>query len=135
MPVVLDTSVRTGGEYGVTVSVRNASEAVQILGSRVTLWGVPDDPSHNASRGWRCLGYVGDAEPCNLSFKTPGPPSPFLVLPTKCGPLQTSVEGEAWNRGELEREGRGATLSASYEEPLTAGLTGCEGLPSNRRSR
>ena len=52
VPVVLDTSVRTGEDYGVTVSVHNASEAVQVLTNRVTFWGMPGDKRHNESRGW-----------------------------------------------------------------------------------
>jgi hypothetical protein len=37
VPTILDTAVRTGGDYGVEVSVRNISEAVAVLSSRVTL--------------------------------------------------------------------------------------------------
>ena len=55
--VVLDTAVRTGEDYGVTVSVHYASQAVQVLGSRVTFWGVPGDPRHDQSRGWSCFDW------------------------------------------------------------------------------
>ncbi len=55
VPIILDTSVRTGAGYGVTVSVNNASAAVQVLGSRVTFWGEPGDPRHNEDRGWACF--------------------------------------------------------------------------------
>ena len=48
-PVTLDTRVRTGddantpgeGDYGVEVSVSDTTELAEILGSEVTLWGVP----------------------------------------------------------------------------------------------
>ena len=39
--VVIDTSVRTGGDYGVTASVENATQVAGLLSSQVTLWGVP----------------------------------------------------------------------------------------------
>ena len=53
--IYLDTSVRTGEDYGVNVSVTHASNAVELLGSDVTIWGVPGDPRHDKSRGWQCL--------------------------------------------------------------------------------
>ena len=45
VPVVLDTSLRTGGDYGVVVSVKNASQTAEVLSTQVTLWGMPGDPS------------------------------------------------------------------------------------------
>jgi hypothetical protein len=133
VPVVLDTSVRTGEDYGVTVSVRNASEAVQVLGSKTTFWGVPGDPRHNASRGWDCLGFGvpgGPQEPCDLGFKLDAPPPPFLTLPTSCGALNTSVEGEAWNASELKREGKEFKfVPTKSSSPLELPLIGCEQLP------
>ena len=41
VPVVLDTSLRSSGDYGVTVTVNNAPQAAQLLASEVTIWGVP----------------------------------------------------------------------------------------------
>jgi hypothetical protein len=130
VPIVLDTSVRTGEDYGVTVSVHDASEAVQVLGSKVTFWGIPYDKRHNQSRGWACFGF-GDstyqaAHPCESAFSVPQPP-PLLLMPTKCGPLETSMDGEAWNRTELEREGKPSTLSAGSKSSLP--LSGCGELP------
>ena len=52
--VVLDTSVRTGGDYGVTVTVSNIPQTINFLSSRTTIWGVPGDPRHDPSRGWPC---------------------------------------------------------------------------------
>ncbi|MGH9917449.1 MAG: hypothetical protein ACRD6W_01045, partial [Nitrososphaerales archaeon] len=55
VPVAIDTSVRTGEDYGVTVSVQNTSEAVQVLATRLTIWGIAGDRLHDQSRGWTCL--------------------------------------------------------------------------------
>ncbi len=102
VPVILDTSVRTGEDYGVTVTVHDASQAVQILGAQVTLWGTPGDPSHDASRGWNCLAdghwvesYTPGSKPCEThEFSNP---LAFLTLPTTCAsPLTSTVSGEAW---------------------------------------
>ena len=53
-PVFLDSSVRTGTDYGVNITVPNISQAVRVVGSKVTIWGVPADPAHNLVRG-ECL--------------------------------------------------------------------------------
>ena len=118
--VVLDTAVRTGENYGVTVSVRYASEAVQVLGSRVTFWGVPGDPRHDQSRGWSCFEWGNLEAGCGKELTQPA--APFLTLPTSCGPVTTTVGGDAWNGDELGTHGE----SLTYESPA---LEGCGKLP------
>src|ERR1700691_1638679 len=54
-PVFLDTSVRTGGDYGVTVKVSNISQEVTFIGSRTTFWGLPGDSRHDGQRGESCI--------------------------------------------------------------------------------
>lgn len=98
VPVYLDTYVRTGGDYGVTVHVGNISQLSTLLESEVTIWGVPGDTRHDESRGWDC-GISEEAEfggvPCtHLEEKHP---QPLLVMPTSCtGSLQASVETDSW---------------------------------------
>ena len=128
-PVILDTSVRTGEDYGATVSVHYSSQAVQVLGSTVTFWGVPGDPRHDNVRGWACLFGRENGTPC-VSQKT-AEPSPFLLLPTTCGSLSSSVSGDAWNPGVLEGEGKPSTFEGTFESPPQDALSGCEGLPFN----
>jgi hypothetical protein len=53
-PVLLETSVRTGGDYGLTTTVPNVNQSVVIRGSKVTIWGVPASPKHDLIRG-ECL--------------------------------------------------------------------------------
>jgi hypothetical protein len=108
VPVTLNTAVRTGEDYGVTVSVNYASENVQVLGSKVTFWGIPSDERHNTSRGWMCLlhGKAGEVDPCETNATPTQPVEPLLMLPTKCIPAGSATEGEevispvsgeAWN--------------------------------------
>jgi hypothetical protein len=130
VPVVLDTSVRTGGDYGVTVGIRNASEAGQILGSQVVFWGVPGDPRHDSSRGWQCLlgGYF-----TNFSQKCEPPAerseTAFLTLPTSCaGQLDTLMEGDSWEDEPLPLTS--GALSNQLEHPIAA-LEGCGAVPFN----
>ncbi len=127
IPVFLDTAVRTNGDYGVTVSVTNTTEAAQVLGAQVTLWGEPGDQTHDSSRGWACLlggAYVNKEQPC----QPPDPRSniPFLTLPTSCeGGLDTHTEGESWMGDHLSGE---YAFQNSLGGPLER-LEGCPELP------
>lgn len=105
-PVVIDTSVRTGGDYGVTVKVDNITQSAAFLSSEVTVWGVPGDRRHDRQRGWSCLAESrGDRGigPCQALGELD--PPPFLSLPTSCtGPLHSTVEGDSWSEpGALQR--------------------------------
>jgi hypothetical protein len=96
-PVFIDTAVRTGGDYGVTVSVSNVTQTVSFLSSEVTFWGVPGDPRHDGQRGWSCLHEAREVShlPCLPSGAQH--PKPFLTLPTQCSsPMGTSVKGDSW---------------------------------------
>ena len=117
VPVLLDTAVRTGGDYGVTVNVSNISQQAEFLSSEVTFWGVPGDARHNNSRGKNCLG--GKENECP-AFEAVHPP-PLLALPTSCtGPLQTSMEAASWKQP-------GVFGSLASTEPLPA-MDGCNRL-------
>jgi hypothetical protein len=124
VPVILDTSVRTGGDYGVTVSVDNIPQAVAFLGSQVTFWGVPGEASHDSSRSWGCLSIWKETEypwpSCTPSGEET--PPPLLSLPTSCtGPLQTSISPDSW-----QTEGDFLTGTPALFEPA---LDGCNRLP------
>jgi hypothetical protein len=123
-PVFLDTAVRTGGDYGVTVNVSNITQTAAFLKSEVTLWGVPGDPRHDGQRGWGCLHDARSKvfpEPCNASAALH--PPPFLTLPTSCSgaPLQTSVEANSWLQP-------GSSVSSLATQPMPI-LDGCNRLP------
>jgi hypothetical protein len=128
IPVFLDTAVRTGGDYGVTVNVSNITEEAEFLASEVTFWGVPGDPRHDSARGKSCLfgsqleseRKEPDTGPC-VPLGAHNPP-PLLSLPTSCaGPMLTSVEADSWARP-------GVFGSFGSNEPLPA-LDSCNRLP------
>ena len=50
-PVLLQTGVRTGGDYGLTTTAANDDDGLWVLASKVTIWGVPADPAHDNIRG------------------------------------------------------------------------------------
>jgi hypothetical protein len=122
--VFLDTAVRTGGDYGVTVNVNNITQTAAFVKNEVTFWGVPGDPRHDKQRGWGCLlesqQNTEEHAPCG-PLEANSPP-PLLALPTSCtGPLQTSIEGDSWAR-------EGNFVSSPATVPLPA-LDGCNRLP------
>jgi hypothetical protein len=134
IPIVIDTSVRSGRDYGVVASVKNATQVAGLLSSQVTFWGVPGDPRHNNSRGWECVAggtYQKQVKkPCLTSSEPVG--QPFLTLPTSCPanpaaePLTSSIEADSWAQP-------GSFLSAEYAWMSATdqglGTDGCNQLP------
>jgi hypothetical protein len=119
VPVVLDTSVRTGEDYGVNITVKKTSNAVQVLGAQVTVWGVPGDARHDAVRGWGCLASFKEESKSTCGHFGSEHPSPFLLLPGSCkAPMTMQVSGDSWT---------GGTLSAEYKSP--APMKECDKLP------
>ncbi len=122
-PVVLDTSVLVGGDYGVVVSVPDITELLEFVGDQVTFWGVPADERHDIARG-SCLGNVSTlgGETCPVKETS----KPFLILPTACpGDLRTSVEADSWAQvGQFT--GKEYTFANGAGE--TYGLDGCNRL-------
>jgi hypothetical protein len=135
-PITLDTSVRTGGDYGVNVAVNNATQAVNLIGSSVTVWGTPGEASHNGSRGWECLAngtWESRGEACTQLVQTS--PEPFLTLPTNCArPFALTVTGESWPRRtspgveptSVSLPEASSSLQNQFGQSL--GLTGCNQL-------
>jgi hypothetical protein len=125
VPIILDTSVRTGGDYGVNVTIHNTTQAAQLLTSRVTLWGEPQNPAHDASRGWACIRETEvNGETCAPPGQRTG--TPFLTLPTSClGGLATDMSTQAWSGAQAEER---FTLQNSLGEPLSS-LQNCDEVP------
>ena len=134
VPVVLDTSVRTGGGYNVVASVNDAPQSAGLLSSQVTLWGVPGDPRHDSSRGWECIGGENFLKEVGRRCPTSSeePQQPFLTLPTSCAsnpreePLSFSMEADSWAEPE-DLITIPYTWSSPSGEPLA--LDGCSQLP------
>jgi hypothetical protein len=136
VPVIIDTSVSPGDDYGVVASVRNASELAGLLSSQVTFWGVPGDPRHNQSRGWECVADGVHYEKGEVSTPCPAssdlPQTPLLTLPGYCPsdpgsePVSSTVELDSWVQPGFVKP-PAYVWSGPLEEPL--GFTGCEALP------
>jgi hypothetical protein len=133
IPVFLDTAVRTGKDYGVTVSSDNITELAQFVSSQTTFWGVPSDPRHDRSRveassNNYCL-YESVLSPASCPRDTAT--APFLTLPTSCGgAFASTVEGDSWSAPGVSSQ---RMAPVSYELHNQASLVpialdGCEGL-------
>ncbi len=152
--VSLDASVRSDGDYGITLASRNTSQAVPFGGTQIDLWGTPADPIHDADR--RCPGgatagpflNTGTAEEC--PYERPEPTA-LLRMPTSCsGPVDTALRVDSWeHRGALKSDGapdlsdpnwKSATFTShnppGYPETPDnwgpeQGTTGCNAVPFN----
>jgi hypothetical protein len=124
--IVIDTGVRTGGDYGLTSSLNDISAALPLEGSKLILWGVPADPSHDAQRCIEPEFLTGLCEATPGTFEPSAPHSanlplrPLLSLPTACtGPLTAGIAADSWQEP-------GNLVSSSFQLPA---VEGCEGLP------
>ena len=130
--VILDTSVRSGGDYGVVVSVNNINTQLQLLGSQVTLWGAPSSSSHDQSRGYQCIrgGFWSQISsgvgPCVESSSGGALAPPLLTLPTSCtGPLHSWIEADSWAQPGVFKIGE----YTWHDNAGPLGLDGCNHLP------
>ena len=134
IPVIIDTAVRSGSDYAVVASVKNATETAGLLSSQVTLWGVPGDPRHNSSRGWECVAGETFAKQIGKSCPTTSqePDVPFLRSPTSCAtnpagePVVSSVAADSWIEPETFVSSEYSWMTGEGD-PL--GFSGCAALP------
>ena len=131
----LDTAVRSGSDYGVTVKVSNITQIAGFLASRLTFWGVPGDPAHDISRGWDCAAVERPSS--EMAKRCPSgvsKPPPFLSMPTSCtGPMRTTLQADSWQEPHPSpAQSLEAPLFAEYE---MGGLDGCNRLQFNPEIR
>jgi len=149
VPVFLDTSVRTGTDYGLTTTVPNISESALVSANKVTIWGVPASPVHNPYRGGCIRGgneHFNSIEESGSGLRegedevegpfvpyeseeplvqsggicaTETPLVPLLTNPTSCGMPRTATESV----DDWEEPGVFHSLSTSLPE-----LAGCKKL-------
>jgi hypothetical protein len=119
------------GDYGISSGSFAISQGEAVEAVRVTLWGVPGDPSHD----WLRQDHVQQIGTVTNHFNTPqafrlklqAPPVPFLTLPPACTsePLAFTVRGDSW-----EHPGAFDTRTLTADEDGTPFLMeGCEKVP------
>ncbi len=129
VPIRLDAHVireaGANGEYRVTVLSADINEGLNILGVRLSLWGVPADASHNAER------YKNKSE---TGAEDKEAPRPFLTNPTDCvgeadAPPVTTITYDRWESpGALNAQGDPILGDANWLQNGSASppVTGCQ---------
>jgi hypothetical protein len=101
---------RTGSDYGLDATTSAIYQFFALTTTQVHIWGVPADPSHDASRfpvGTTegidgCKPYP---EGCYGPVKSTSPPAPYLQNPTTCGVALTASHSITYYSGvEVEAE-------------------------------
>ncbi len=132
VPALIYFSVKSGGDYRIAAHVDSLPQRVNYQ-TIVTLWGTPQDESHNM---WRSKGAEGgctsqemEAAPTeqlvNYCTRIQHPvEQPFLTLPTACGEPQPFVfrELSGWQEPSAASEVIVPSHSSSNEP---SGFTGC----------
>ncbi len=115
--VFLESKVRSGGDYGITVHVENLPQNRTIAFNSATIWGVPAAATHDSERR---------GEECFAGGCTSGAvPKPLLTLPTSCEGPQTFTAGvDTWENASTSE----ASFLSHDAEGEPTGLTGCDGL-------
>jgi hypothetical protein len=146
--VVVTAGLRSGDDYGVTAT--NVAPQENLTRVRLTLWGVPADPAHNAMRGKSCLasGALGGAgidmisdqefeTHCELSAEVPAGGSaevqatPFLTMPTECSGNPLTIVGryDTWQvpgefaKGSVQFPAVDGCNALSFEPKIQARTT------------
>jgi hypothetical protein len=91
--VNIDPEVRTGGDYGVTAHARRASQTLTLFSTRLTLWGVPADSSHDFQRFKPGINDLDGSPTPSAAVRRP-----FMTAPTECSgaPLATGLVVAPW---------------------------------------
>lgn len=123
-PVNIVASVRSDSDYGVRAKIIRVPEAAPFIGTRLTLWGNPADPSHDFQRGgdWNCTADPElDPGSCVGGGKSvSGAAKAFLTNPTYCGdPLTSSISSNSWENPDV---------FSSLDYTSASGMTGCDAL-------
>jgi uncharacterized repeat protein (TIGR01451 family) len=110
--VTLDAHVRSGSDYGITISATNISEGLALASTSLTFWGVPADSSHDGLRA--CPGEHAPSEG-GATCAAGVDPSAFLRLPSSCeapsgssvtNGLVTTLHTDSWvHPGDFNADG------------------------------
>lgn len=122
IPFVIDLSLRTSGDYGVTASVESLPESPNLFGVGLLLWGIPAQHERGCPSSTFEKAEGLEVSACQPATP-PSPPSqwrPFLTNPTTCagGPLSTTLSADSVPQPEL-------FITASSQQPAP---TGCAAL-------
>jgi hypothetical protein len=126
--VVLDAKLRNDAGSTLSIEATDLSQGLSVIGSKITLWGVPSDPSHDAERS--CPGHLAPAQggPSAADPACPQqvlgaslPQKAFLRMPTSC-PSDPSTTGLPWSVQMDSWVSPGVFKTASFATHVAPGL-------------
>jgi len=129
VPITLTPSIRDlGGEYGVTLHLRDLSQRIDVNGLTITVWGTPWGVSHNGQRG-DCLNESEPGFPWSKCPVEQGArshvPFAYLTLPASCtGPVAFNAAATSWQQPGFV----GATALSRDASGAPTGLRECDRL-------
>jgi hypothetical protein len=117
--ILLDASIRSNGDYGITEHINNLPQR-EIATNSITIWGDPANPSHNSQR--TCLVNGVDVVGCTSSADE----IPFLTTPTSCvGPQTFSASANNWLNEDITSS---ISLQTRNKQNEPQGFEGCNHL-------
>jgi hypothetical protein len=150
-PVVFDATLvpDSSGRYTLSLQAKDFSQALDVSGVDLNLWGVPWAIAHDTERG-NCLNEANPADyhgelsyyetvvikgekvkkfiPATCGVGPPGeyPPKAFLTLPTECSPsLSFTATADSWQGSP--KVSATATNNDTLGQPMP--LSACSSLP------
>ncbi len=132
--VMLDATLRSGTDYGLSVNLRDVSEGIAAAGAMLSFWGVPADPAHDPNRA--CPGQQGPGEG-GPACTTELAPRAFVRMPTSCtgAGLLTTARVDSWfDPGDFTSASFTSHLPPAFPFPsdqwgAEQGTTGCADVP------
>jgi hypothetical protein len=120
IPVTVDAELSEESPNQIVAGPTNISQLVEVVGSALSLWGVPADPLHDPLRG-NCMNTEGHSTGvCHASIAE----KPFITMPRNCdGPLRSTYTALSW----LGSTDAGETLTHD-EAGNPQGMSGCGAL-------
>ncbi|MBB4661222.1 hypothetical protein [Conexibacter arvalis] len=134
--VHLNARVRSDGDYGLAIDVRDIPQTLPLVRTSLTFWGVPADSSHDDQRGYNnggqtCIDSNAFGIPCSNSAGVPR--KAFLTNPMTCTPpgvgLETRLTVEEWLNPGVTRTARFFSHLPAPDEATQQGPEGCDRVP------
>jgi hypothetical protein len=129
VPVNIPIKVRTGGDYGLTMTVSGISQVIPLSAAEITIWGFPADGEHNFERF--SVGSPGNpagcpnegSAQCASNFRTNPHRSTLHIVPLVDNPTTCTGEPLAVTLELTTYQDEAHHSSAAAQYPPT---TGCE---------
>jgi hypothetical protein len=138
IPIAIPVSVRTGSDYGLRFTVKEISQLTPLAETKMSFWGYPADPVHDAQRFPK--GVPGSPSNCpniegTTCLKTGTeasiPVAPLIDYPTTCTgqPLVTELQVRSyqdpgtWSSAKSQYPPVDGCEKANFNPVLSANLT------------